>query len=69
MPRVLLGGEGVEGGGRRERQRAGLRSGASCRGGVCCRLRDAEGEETRGGVTFHFHSDADMTDVFKVMLT
>lgn len=44
---VLVGGEGGEGGGRRERQRAGLRTDTSSRGRVCRRLRDTEGEEGR----------------------
>lgn len=43
VSRVLVGGEGGEGGGRRERQRTGLRTDASSRGRVCRRLRDTEG--------------------------
>lgn len=42
---VLVGGEGGEGGGRRERQRAGLRTDASCRRRICRRLRDTEGRK------------------------
>lgn len=42
---VLVGGEGGEGRGRRQRHRAGLRAEASCRRGVHRRPRDTE----RGG--------------------
>lgn len=44
---MLVGGEGGEGGGRRERQRAGLRADASGWGRVGRRLRDTE-EENEG---------------------
>lgn len=39
---VLVGGEGGEGRGRRQRQRAGLRAEASCRRGVRRRPRDTD---------------------------
>lgn len=47
MSGVLVGGEGGEGGGRREGERAGLRTDTTCRRRVCHRLRDTEGRNDR----------------------
>lgn len=51
MSWVVMGGEGGEGGGRRERQRAGLRT--DCSGGVDHRLRDTVGGREAGKYWFH----------------
>lgn len=54
MSGVLVGGEGCGAGGARRRQRAGLRTGASPRRGVCCRLGDTEGGgDTRQRMSAH----------------
>lgn len=42
VSRMLVGGEGGEGGRRRQRQRAGLRTDAPCRRRVSGRLRDTD---------------------------
>lgn len=46
MSGVLVGGEGGEGGRRREGERAGLRTDTTCRWRVRHRLRDTEGRTT-----------------------
>lgn len=62
MSRVLVGAEGGEGGGRRQGQRAGLRTDASCWWRVCRRLRDTEGEEKEAlFMIFHLSFDTNVT--------
>lgn len=75
VSRVLVGGEGGEGGGRRKRERGGLRTDASCRRRVCHRLRDTEWErrgdkrrsrKTRVDSSFiYLLSDTEISECFR----
>lgn len=59
MSRVLVGGERGEGGGRGERQRAGLRTDAPRRRRVRRRWGDTEGGDKRGRHQIIFGHDFD----------